>query len=75
TVGLATDLKFPDALAADPLLGSEGAPMLLVNPTGALPSSVSAYLGGHKSTITSVQVFGGSAAVSAAVASAAVSAG
>ncbi|MGH9068685.1 MAG: cell wall-binding repeat-containing protein, partial [Acidimicrobiales bacterium] len=75
TVGLATGLAFPDALAADPLLGTEGAPMLLVNPTGSLPAAVSTYLGAHKSTVTSVQVFGGTSAVSASVASAAVSAG
>ncbi|MGH9128051.1 MAG: cell wall-binding repeat-containing protein, partial [Acidimicrobiales bacterium] len=75
TVGLATGVSFPDALAADPLVGTEGAPILLVNPTGVLPASVATYLRENRSTITSLQLFGGSAAVSDAVAAEAVAAG
>ncbi|MGH9059530.1 MAG: cell wall-binding repeat-containing protein, partial [Acidimicrobiales bacterium] len=61
--GLATGLAFPDALAAGPYLGARGAPLLLVNPTGALPSAVKGYLSAHHSTITGLDVLGGTQAV------------
>ncbi|MGH9069132.1 MAG: hypothetical protein ACRD0J_16840 [Acidimicrobiales bacterium] len=49
--------------------------MLPVEPTGTLPRSVATYLGAHRSTIASVQVFGGSRAVGTAVAGEAAQAG
>ena len=71
--GLATGLNFPDALAAGPRLAHQGMPLLLTDPA-TLPASVSAYLTGAKSTLMKVEVFGGTAAVSAAVQQAAQSA-
>ncbi len=45
-----------------------------MNPSGAPPPSMSAYLVAHRSTITNVEVFGGTAAVSTAVRAEALSA-
>lgn len=58
--GIASGSSFPDALAAGPLLGGRGVPLLLTAST-ALPTSVVGYFASrHPAT---VHVFGGSAAL------------
>lgn len=65
TVGVATGLNFPDALAAGPDLAAKGAPLLLVPGTGALPNAISDDLFGRSSAgSTNVILFGGAASVS-----------
>lgn len=66
TVGVATGLNFPDALAAGSDLAAKGAPLLLAPGTGALPDAIATELftrsfGG---TSTNVILFGGTASVS-----------
>jgi putative cell wall-binding protein len=68
--GIASGGTFPDALAAGAYMAATGGPLLLTQPTG-LSASVSSYLGATDTTITSAYIFGGSAAVSPAVQSAA----
>jgi YVTN family beta-propeller protein len=68
--GIASGGAFPDALAAGAYMAAAGGPLLLTQPTG-LPGSVASYLGGIDTTIVSADIFGGSAAVSAAVQTAA----
>ena len=63
-VAVASGMTFPDALAAGPLAGRQSEPMLLVPSSGALPSTIHAYLSTHAADIGSVEVFGGTAAVS-----------
>jgi hypothetical protein len=63
TFGSATSATFPDALVAGPVLGSEDAPMLLVPPSGALPSDVAQYLSDVASGLTGGTVYGGPLAV------------
>lgn len=60
TVGLATGVDFPDALAGGYLVGVSGGPMLLVAPTAPLPASVAAYLSGPAQGLapSAVMVFG-----------------
>jgi hypothetical protein len=62
----ATGLKFPDALSGGVLEGAAAGvgPMLLVPPSGALPTGIATYLHSQAGTLTSGVVFGGSAAVS-----------
>jgi putative cell wall-binding protein len=67
-VGIATGTNFPDALAAGPDLASKGAPLLLVAPTGPLPSGPTAALLSLASTVTGALVFGGTASVDDSVA-------
>ncbi len=74
-VGIATGLAFPDALSAGPLLGTLGSPMILVPPTAPLPPSVVTYLKAHSATITRLDVFGGTAAVSRGILTAATAVG
>ena len=62
-VGAATGAGFADALGAGPVVGLAGGPVLLVPPSGALPSSVSGYLSTASSSIGRLWVFGGTAAV------------
>jgi putative cell wall-binding protein len=62
-VALASGLNFPDALAGGPYAGSLGGPVLLVPPTGALPSGVQAYLSAQRASIGGSFLFGGTAAV------------
>lgn len=62
-VGVVSGLDFPDALTAVPLLGPAGVPMLLVQPGGALPPSISSYLTANKSTIIGIAAFGGTTAL------------
>jgi putative cell wall-binding protein len=66
-VSVASATNFPDALAAGPIAGEAGQPVLLVPPTGALPEPVTSYLHTHAATITSIQAFGGTNAVTATV--------
>jgi putative cell wall-binding protein len=66
-VSIASGANFPDALAAGPLAGTAGEPVLLVPPTGALPEPITSYLATHAGGIASVQAFGGTAAVDANV--------
>jgi len=65
TFGAATGVNFPDALSGGTFEGSTAtpAPMLLVRPTGGLPTSVSGYLTSLGSNVTAGVVFGGPAAV------------
>ncbi|HVB92947.1 MAG TPA: cell wall-binding repeat-containing protein, partial [Acidimicrobiales bacterium] len=58
--GLASGTNFPDALAAAPMLGAAGEPLLLTDPAN-LPAEVKSYLA--SAGITQVHVFGGPAAV------------
>jgi putative cell wall-binding protein len=62
-VSVASAATFPDALAAGPVAGLAHNPVLLVPPTGVLPEPVTSYLTTHANTITSVQAFGGTGAV------------
>ena len=66
TVGVATGLNFPDALAAGSDLAAKGAPLLLVPGTGALPNAISDDLFGRSfsGSSTNVILFGGTASVS-----------
>ena len=66
-IDLASALTFPDALAAGPLAGAAGQPVLLVPPSGALPEPVTAYLSTHAATISAVRAFGGTSALGASV--------
>ncbi|HEY3926691.1 MAG TPA: cell wall-binding repeat-containing protein [Acidothermaceae bacterium] len=69
-IDLASALTFPDALAAGPLAGAAGHPVLLVPPSGALPEPFTAYLSTHAATVSAVDAFGGTSALSATVLSA-----
>ena len=60
--GFASGAAFPDALSGGANMGSRGGPLLLVPPTGPLPSSVSQYLSQTKSVIGGF-IYGGTAAV------------
>jgi len=73
TVGFATGLNFPDALAAGPWCARNGAPLLLVGPS-TLPTATQTYLAGHSSTVKNLRVFGGTGAVSPSVVTAAADA-
>ena len=66
-IALASALTFPDALAAGPLAGAAGQPVLLVPPSGPLPQPVTAYLSTHAATVSAVHAFGGTSALSASV--------
>jgi putative cell wall-binding protein len=63
--GVATGSGFADALSGDALSGVLGQPMLLVPATGATPEPVRAFIETHNTGISAVEVFGGTAAVSA----------
>jgi hypothetical protein len=60
SVGLASGANFPDALAAAPMLGTGGEPLLLTDPA-SLPAAVRSYL--VSAGITQLHVFGGPDAV------------
>lgn len=66
-VGIATGLKFPDALTGGAYMASVGGPLLLTDPS-ALPDATAGALGLVKTTAPEVDIFGGTAAVSADVA-------
>ncbi|MHB1855235.1 MAG: cell wall-binding repeat-containing protein [Acidimicrobiales bacterium] len=61
-VGVATGANFPDALAAGPALGVTS-PLLLVPSGSPLPASVAGYLGSVGPMLNSLEVFGGTTAV------------
>jgi hypothetical protein len=64
TIGAATGLNFPDALAAGSDLAAKGSPLLLVPTSGALPAAVVTDLFGRSSAgSTNIVVFGGTASV------------
>ncbi|NUP53313.1 MAG: hypothetical protein HOW97_39225 [Catenulispora sp.] len=62
-VGIATGLKFPDALTGGAYMASVGGPLLLTDPS-ALPDATAGALGLVKTTAPEVDIFGGTAAVS-----------
>ena len=70
TAGIANGGTFPDALVAGAYMATTGGPLLLTQPTG-LSTAVAGYLGATDTTITSADIFGGTAALSAAVQTAA----
>ncbi|HET6873695.1 MAG TPA: cell wall-binding repeat-containing protein, partial [Acidimicrobiales bacterium] len=72
-VGIATDGAFPDALTGAATSEDGQGPTLLVPPVGPLPPEVAAYLQTHPS-VTTVIIYGGTAAVSDAVANASLQA-
>jgi len=63
TFGAATSATFSDALSGGPGLGLADAPLLLVPPSGPLPSSIEQYLSSVASGLTSGTVYGGPLAV------------
>jgi hypothetical protein len=68
-VGVASGATFPDALSGGPAIGTEAGPLVLVPPTGNLPSSVSSYLTSIAPFVVSGLLFGGDSAITPAVAS------
>jgi hypothetical protein len=65
TFGAATGTNFPDALSGGVFMGDLGnpGPMLLVQPSGPLPASISQYLISSLPTLTQGYLFGGPLAV------------
>ncbi len=62
SVALATGANFPDALAAAPVVGPRGAPIILLPPAGPIPDDVIREL--RRLDPMTLQVLGGPAAVS-----------
>ena len=62
-VAAATGTNFPDALAAGPILGRAGGPVLLVAPNGAVPPAIAAYLASVGPGVLKATLFGGPLAV------------
>jgi ell wall binding domain 2 (CWB2) len=60
--GFASGVTFPDALSGGASIGAHGGPLLLVPPSGALPSSLSTYLM-NTTSITTGLLYGGASAV------------
>jgi putative cell wall-binding protein len=67
SVGLASGVSFPDALCGGSVVAMANGPILLVPNSGALPSTVSAYLTAAKATATDAWLFGGPSTVGADV--------
>jgi hypothetical protein len=67
-VGVASGTTFPDALSGGPTIGAQGGPLLLVPPTGDLPTGTQAYMSAVADSVVAGLVFGGDAAVTTAVA-------
>jgi hypothetical protein len=65
--GVATGAAFPDALSGGGYMGTVGGPMLLVNPTAPLPTSIAAYLFSGLARFVRGTVFGGPLAVNQSV--------
>jgi putative cell wall-binding protein len=63
TFGAATSTSFTDALSAGPTMGLANAPVLLVPPSGALPSATSQYLSSVASGLCGGTLYGGPLAV------------
>jgi hypothetical protein len=63
TFGAATSATFTDALSAGPVLGLQDAPLLLVPPSDALPSSVDQYLSSVAGGLFGGTLYGGPLAV------------
>jgi len=63
--GAATGTNFPDALSGGVFMGTRATPgpVLLVQPSGALPASIASYLSDAESTLTQGYLFGGPLAV------------
>jgi hypothetical protein len=63
--GAATGADFPDALSGGVLMGEPGTagPMVLVAPSGPLPTAIDTYLSGVAPTLTQGFLFGGALAV------------
>lgn len=74
-VNLANGLNYPDALAGGPHAGKELAPILLTDSPDALGAAATQYLSDNSSTLTSGNIFGGTAAVSTAAETAGNTAG
>ena len=70
TVGIASGVVFADALSGGVDAARRGGPLLLVDPTD-VPAPISTYLAANKATITSLVIYGGSAAIADATAAAA----
>jgi ell wall binding domain 2 (CWB2)/Matrixin len=70
TVGIATSVSFPDALAGGAQIAHLGGPLLL-NVPGAIDNQVAGYLTAHSPTVTLARIYGGTNGVSAAVSNAA----
>jgi YVTN family beta-propeller protein len=64
--GVVSGATFADALSAGAYMAATGGPLLLTQPTG-LSASVATYLAAADTTITTADIFGGSAALAAAV--------
>ncbi|HZT67053.1 MAG TPA: cell wall-binding repeat-containing protein [Acidimicrobiales bacterium] len=62
-VNLARGDNYPDALAGGPHAGTEKAPILLTEDPNTLGTYTTAWLQGHHTTISSIHVLGGSAAI------------
>jgi putative cell wall-binding protein len=67
-VDIASGANYADALSGGPLAGMQGAPMILVAPSGQLPGPVQSYFNRYSNTVLSALLFGGTAAVSTPVA-------
>jgi hypothetical protein len=63
--GAATGANYPDALSGGVFMGTSATagPVLLVQPSGPLPTSIASYLSGAVSTLTQGYLFGGPLAV------------
>ena len=61
-IGAATGTNFPDALAAGPALGSSG-PLLLVPPSGPVPTPMARYLAAVRPGVRTLEAFGGTDAL------------
>jgi putative cell wall-binding protein len=66
-VGVATGSDYPDALAGGAFMGVEGGPVLMSDPF-VLPSAVGLYLAENQNTIGQAFLFGGTHALSNAIA-------
>jgi len=67
-VGFASGAAFADALSGSANIAGHGGPLLLVPPSGLLPTSVASYLSAAPATTANGLLYGGSAAVGDGVA-------
>jgi hypothetical protein len=70
-VNLATGADYPDALAGGPYSGATKSPILLTEDVNTLGQYTTAFLQANSSTISSINVFGGTLAVADATVTAA----